>query len=71
MQRFMRWFRSEHLPDDLRAIAVPIEQLACQLHANLPDSAEKSAGLRKLIEAKDCFVRARIEAREQDALAPR
>ena len=26
------------------------------------DSAEKSAGLRKLLEAKDCFVRAAIEA---------
>jgi hypothetical protein len=29
-------------------------------YAHLPDSAEKSAGLRKLLEAKDCFVRASL-----------
>jgi hypothetical protein len=28
----------------------------------LPDGPEKSAGLRKLLEAKDCFVRAKISA---------
>jgi hypothetical protein len=27
----------------------------------LPAGAEKSAGLRKLLEAKDCFVRAQIQ----------
>ena len=27
-----------------------------------PESAEKTAGLRKLLEAKDCFVRAKLEA---------
>jgi hypothetical protein len=26
----------------------------------LPDSAEKTAGLRKLLEAKDCLVRAAL-----------
>jgi hypothetical protein len=25
---------------------------------------EKSAGMRKLLEAKDCFVRAKLEAKE-------
>jgi len=28
--------------------------------ATLPVSAETSAGLRKLLEAKDCFVRAKL-----------
>jgi hypothetical protein len=27
----------------------------------LPDGLEKSAGMRKLLEAKDCFVRANIK----------
>jgi len=26
----------------------------------LPESAEKTTGLRKLLEAKDCFVRAKL-----------
>lgn len=31
------------------------------MDAQLPDCAEKSAGMRKLLEAKDCFVRAALE----------
>ena len=27
------------------------------MEAELPDGPEKSAGMRKLLEAKDCFVR--------------
>lgn len=30
-------------------------------YEHLPGSAEKSAGLRKLLEAEDCFVRAKLE----------
>ncbi len=30
------------------------------LEATLPDGPEKSAGMRKLLEAKDCFVRAAL-----------
>jgi hypothetical protein len=30
----------------------------------LPDGPEKSAGMRKLLEAKDCFVRANIVTKE-------
>lgn len=31
---------------------------------DLPDSPELTTGLRKLLEAKDCFVRAAIAAAE-------
>jgi hypothetical protein len=31
----------------------------------LTESAEKTAGLRKLLEAKDCFVRAKLEQNEE------
>lgn len=41
--------------------------LAMQMDHDLPDCAEKSAGLRKLLEAKDCFVRARIEQAAKEA----
>lgn len=34
--------------------------LACLMIVELPDGPELSAGLRKLLEAKDCFVRAAL-----------
>ncbi|WP_245263211.1 hypothetical protein [Azorhizobium doebereinerae] len=42
----------------------PIGKLAEKMDAELPDGAEKSAGLRKLLEAKDCLVRAKLEQPE-------
>jgi hypothetical protein len=30
------------------------------MELTLPDGSEKSAGMRKLLEAKDCFVRAML-----------
>jgi hypothetical protein len=34
--------------------------MAVAFDVTLPDGPEKSAGLRKLLEAKDCFVRAAL-----------
>lgn len=59
----IRWFDHRHLPPDLAAISAPIAELASAMDDQLPDCAEKTAGLRKLLEAKDCLVRAAIEAR--------
>lgn len=59
-QPILKYFRYEHLPEHLAAISKPIADLAEAMDEWLPDCAEKSAGLRKLLEAKDCFVRARI-----------
>lgn len=56
----MRFFASDHLPPKLGEISTPIRILAEGFDAQLPDGAEKSAGLRKLLEAKDCFVRAAL-----------
>ncbi len=42
------------------AIAIPARKMI----ENLPDSPELVAGLRHLLEAKDCFVRAAIAASE-------
>ena len=53
-------FSYEHLPVMLQAIGKPIGDLARQMDELLPNSAEKSAGLRKLLEAKDCLVRAAL-----------
>ena len=56
----LRYFASSHLPSELREISVACQVLAKEMDHALPDSAEKSAGLRKLLEAKDCFVRAAL-----------
>lgn len=56
-----KWFKWEHLPPHLQEISKRVAELHDWMDANLPDGAEKSAGMRKLLEAKDCFVRAKLE----------
>lgn len=56
----MKYFGYEHLPPALQEVSKPICELAIIMDAGLPDGPEKSAGLRKLLEAKDCFVRAHL-----------
>lgn len=56
----MKYFEFAHLPPALQEVSQPIAVLAQQMDSLLPDGAEKSAGLRKLLEAKDCLVRARL-----------
>lgn len=56
-----RYFAFDHLPEGpLKVTSAMVFELACQIEATVPDGPEKSAGLRKLLEAKDCFVRAVI-----------
>lgn len=56
----LKFFNYEHLPEDLQAISMPIGELALHMALTLPGNAELTTGLRKLLEAKDCFVRARL-----------
>lgn len=51
------YFEYAHLPDHLQEVSRPCCELAHAMVAELPDGAELTAGLRKLLEAKDCFVR--------------
>lgn len=57
----LRWFDASHLSEDLRDVSEPIGELARDLAEILPDGPELTTGLRKLLEAKDCLVRAAIE----------
>lgn len=54
----LQFFAYAHLPEFLQAVSRPFATLAIQLDADLPTNPEKSAALRKLLEAKDCAVRA-------------
>jgi hypothetical protein len=57
----IKYFTYEHLPEKLQRVSKPISELALLLEVMLPDGPEKSAGMRKLLEAKDCFVRSLLE----------
>ena len=59
-QQLARWFTFDHLRDNLRPPSASCADLAQEMINTLPDGPELSAGLRKLLEAKDCFVRAAI-----------
>ena len=61
MNPIMKYFEYQHLPPHLQEISAGVCELAKEMDAKLEDSAEKSAGLRKLLEAKDCLVRAYLK----------
>lgn len=54
----LKHFEYGHLPLHLAAISKEFHDLAHRMHDTLPMDAELIAGLRKLLEAKDCMVRA-------------
>jgi hypothetical protein len=56
----MKYFAYAHLPESLQEVSQPIAELANALDQTLPDGPEKSVGLRKMLEAKDAFVRAKL-----------
>jgi hypothetical protein len=62
--RMMRNFRFRHLPPRLQEVSEKFAILARWTVDNIPSSAERTVALRKLLESKDCAVRARIEGDE-------
>lgn len=55
----MKFFAYSHLPAHLQEISKPFGELA-EVIASGPQNAEATVALRKLLEAKDCAVRARL-----------
>lgn len=56
----LQFFAYSHLPEHLQAHSKPFGDLAQQLIDTLPRNPERTTALRKLLEAKDCAVRARL-----------
>ena len=56
--QLMQYFEYAHLPDRLQNVSKPFGELAKQIDDTLPNNPEKTVALRKLLEAKDCAVRA-------------
>lgn len=59
-QDIFRFFDYAHLPEQLQLISKPLHDTAFAMIGKIPDGPELTTGLRKLLEAKDCFVRAAL-----------
>lgn len=62
--QILTYFEYDHLPRHLQAVSAPICGLAHKFASEL-EGPELTTGLRKLLEAKDCFVRAALELPDQ------
>lgn len=67
MDYLLQFFTYEHLPENLQAVSRPFAVLAHQIVETLPWNPERTTALRKLLEAKDCAVRALIFTRAASA----
>lgn len=54
-------FAYDHLREPARTVKARLATTAEAMVRALPDGPELTAGLRKLLEASDCFVRATFE----------
>ena len=59
-EAILRFFDYKHLPEFLHSVSAPFHDLAHQMADGLPECAETTVCLRKLLEAKDCAVRAAL-----------
>lgn len=57
---YLQFFKYEHLPEKLAAKSKAFADLAKIIVESVPSNPEQSACLRKLLEAKDCAVRAML-----------
>lgn len=60
MDPMLQFFKYEHLPADLQAVSKQFHDLAFAIVDGLPRNPERTVALRKLLEAKDCAVRAKL-----------
>ena len=56
----IQFFAYAHLPANLQPISKPFGDMADWIVKTLPRNPERTTALRKLLEAKDCAVRAQL-----------
>jgi len=56
----LQFFAWGHLPERLQNVSRPFGELANVIMETLPRNPERTTALRKLLEAKDCAVRALV-----------
>ena len=58
VEKMLQFFGYTHLPERLQTVSKPFHDLAHEMARTLPANPESTVALRKLLEAKDCAVRA-------------
>lgn len=65
--QILQFFAYNHLPEHLQKISKPFSELAESICLQSPDdNPEREMALRKLLEAKDCAVRAYLISPAQE-----
>lgn len=59
-EHIMQFFAYEHLPAHLQEVSKPFAELALKFVETLPRNPERTVMLRKILEAKDAAVRAKL-----------
>jgi hypothetical protein len=59
-EQIMQFFEFSHLPNELQLVSSRFHRVALELMATLPRNPERTVALRKLLEAKDAAVRAKL-----------
>lgn len=59
-EHIMQFFAHAHLPPHLAEVSKPFADLAEMVVSTLPRNPERTVALRKLLEAKDAAVRAKL-----------
>jgi len=60
VEHIIQFFAYEHLPPHLAEVSRPFCELANIIVRDLPRNPERTVALRKLLEAKDAAVRAKL-----------
>lgn len=60
-ERMLAFFVTSHLPEHLAEVSRPFADVAIGMCVRLKPGPERTVMLRKLLEAKDCAVRAALE----------
>lgn len=59
-ERMLKWFAYTHLPTTLQAASKPFGDMAQWIVDTIQSGPERTVALRKLLEAKDACVRAKL-----------
>ena len=59
-ERMLKWFAYDHLPEPLKEVSRGFAVLAAGIVSAVSAGPERTVALRKLLEAKDAAVRAKL-----------
>ena len=59
-ERMLKWFAFDHLPEPLKEVSFHFADLAKTICSLVEPGPERTVALRKLLEAKDAAVRAKL-----------